>query len=69
MFVGPMEEMILEVLLGLQVHHPPGALQLDLIEGPFQPHGKGGDYLVIPLADLVKVLHENVEGGHHAKNN
>ena len=68
-FLDPMEEVILEVLLGLQVHHPPGALELDLFEGPFQLHGKGGDLLIIPLADLIEVLHENIKEGQCAKNN
>ena len=63
-----MEEVILEVLLGLKVHHPPGVLELDLIQGPLQHHGIGGD-LTIPLANLIEVLHENVKGGHHAKDN
>ena len=64
-----MEEVILEVLLGFQVGHPPKALELDLIEGPFQPYGKEGYLLIIPLADLKEVLHENAKGGHCAKNN
>ena len=64
-----MEEAILEVQLHLQVCHPSGALKLDLIEGPFQPHGKGGDLLVITLVDLIEVQHENIKGGHCAKNN
>ena len=63
-----MEEAIIEVLLGLQVHHPSRALELDLIEGPFQPCGKGGDLLIITLGDLIDVLYENIEGGHCAKN-
>ena len=64
-----MEEVILEVLLHLQVHHPPWALKLDLIEGPFQPCGKEGDLLIITLGDLKEVLYENIKGGHHARNN
>ena len=64
-----MEEAILEVLLGLQVHHPSGALELDLIKGSLQPHEKGGDLLIISPADLIEILHENIEGDHCAKNN
>ena len=64
-----MEEAILEMLLCLQVHHPPWALELDLIEGALQPGGKGGNLLIITLGDLIEVLQENVKGGHHAKNN
>ena len=64
-----MEEVIFEVLLYLQVHHPPGAMKLDLIEGPFQPCGKGGNLLIITLGDLTEVLYDNIEGDHHAKNN
>ena len=48
MLSDPMEEAILEMLLGLQVCHPSGALELELIEGPFQPHGKGGDLSLLP---------------------
>ena len=33
----PMKEVILEVLLGLQVCHPLGALELNFIEVTFQP--------------------------------
>ena len=51
-FVDPMEEVILEVLLCFQVHHPPRALELDLIEGSFQTCGKGWDFLFITLGDL-----------------
>ena len=47
-----MEDKIFEVLLGLQVHHPPVALELDLPEGPFQPRGKGGDLFIIPWLTL-----------------
>ena len=68
-FADPMEEVILEVLLYFQVHHPSGALKLDLIESAFQPHGKGGDLLSITLGDRIEVLHKHVEGGYHAKNN
>ena len=68
-FVDPMEEANLEVPLGLQVHHPPRAFELDLIKGPFQPCGKGGDFLIITLGDLIEVLYENIKGGHCAKNN
>ena len=52
MVLDPMEEVILEVLLGIQVHHPSGTLELDLIEGPFQPHGKRGDLFVTPWLTL-----------------
>ena len=64
-----MEEMILKVLLVLQVHHPSMALELDLVKDPFQPHDKGGSLLIIPLADFIEVLHDNVKGSHCAKNN
>ena len=40
-----------------------------MVEGPFQPYGKGGDLFIITLGDLIEVLHENVEGGQCAKNN
>ena len=40
MLSHPIEEMIPEVLLDLQVCHPPEVLELNLVEGPFQPHGK-----------------------------
>ena len=59
-----MEEAVLEVLLGLQVNHPPGALELDLIEGPFQCCDKGGYLHVITHGDLIEILHENIKGGH-----
>ena len=49
------------MLLGLQVCHPSGALELDLIEGPFQLGGKGGDLLITPLAGLVEVLLKNIK--------
>ena len=52
MLADPMEEAILEVLLGLHVHHPHGVFELDLIKGPFQPCGKGGDLLIITLCDI-----------------
>ena len=65
----PMEEVILEVLLGLQVHHLFRAFELALIEGPFQCHDKGGNLLIIAMADLIEVLPEKVKGGHHAKIN
>ena len=54
-------------MLGLQVCHPARALELDLIEGPFQPHGKGGDLLIITLGNLIEVLYENVKWGQCAK--
>ena len=57
----PNEEAILEVLFGIQVNHPPRALELDLIEGLFQSHGKEGDLLINPLADLIEVLHEDIK--------
>ena len=31
----PVEEPIFEVLLHLSIHDPPGALQPDLVKGPF----------------------------------
>ena len=60
MFLDPMEEAILEVLLGLQAWHSSRALELDLIEGPVQPHVKGGDLSITLLANLIEVLHEKV---------
>ena len=65
MFADPIEEVILEVLLHLQVSHPPRALKMDLILGSFQPHG----LFIVTLDDLIEVLHENVKGSHCAKNN
>ena len=62
-----MEKAVLEVLLDIKVHHPPGALESDLIEGPFQPSGKGGDLLIVALCNFIKILHQDVEGGYHAK--
>ena len=67
MLSHPMEEVIPEVLLGLQVPHPPGALELNLIEGPFQCHGKGGNLSVTPLAHLIKILGEDIKWGPCAK--
>ena len=61
MFSDPMEEVILEVLLDLQVHHPAGALEFDLIESPLEPHSKGGDLLVTLLVDLIEDLHKNIK--------
>ena len=66
MLSHPMEEVSLRVLLGLQVHHPPRALELNLIEGPLQPLGKGGNLFITPLANL-KNLHEHIKQGHCAK--
>ena len=48
MLVDPMKEAIFEVLL-------------DLVEGPFQPCGKGGDLLMLTLGNLIKLLHQDVE--------
>ena len=42
------------MLLHLLIHYPPGALQPDFIEGPFQPHGKGGNLLIVALCHFVK---------------
>ena len=66
-FLDPMEEVILEVLLGLQVCHPPRAF------------GVGSDCGSLPTSWQRRgpshyypgwqILYENVKGGHHAKNN
>ena len=61
MLSHPMEEVIPEVLLSLQVHHPPKALEVNLVEGPFEPHGKGGNLFITPLAHLIKLLHEDIK--------
>ena len=57
MFVDPMEEMIFEMLLHLLICFPPGALHPDLIKGPFQPCGEGGNLLVVTLGNFIKLLH------------
>ena len=49
-----MEEMTLEMLLHLLVCYPPRALQTTLIEGPFQPCGKGGNLLMVTLCNFIK---------------
>ena len=55
--VDPMEEMIFEMLLDLSICYSPGALQPNLIQGPFQPCGKGGDLLMVTLCNFIKNLH------------
>ena len=57
MLADPVEEMIFEILLHLLICYPPGALQPDLIKGPFQPYGRGGDLLMVALHNLIKSLH------------
>ena len=57
MFADPMEEIIFEMLLYLSICYPPGALQTDLNKGPFQPHGKGGNLLIVVLHNFIKILH------------
>ena len=47
MFMDSMKEAVLQVLLDLKVHHPPGELQSDSVEGPFQPCVKEGTPLII----------------------
>ena len=64
-----MEEMVFEVLLYLLVCDSSRALQPDLIEGPFEPHGKGRTLLMVALGDFIEVLHENIKQHHSAKNN
>ena len=64
---SPMEEAIPEVLLSLQICHPPGALELNLVKGPFQPCGKGRNLFTTPLPQFIKTLHDDTEWGHHAK--
>ena len=54
MLSHPIEEVIPEVLLGLQVHHPPKALEVNLVTHPLQPHGKGGNLFITPLAHPIK---------------
>ena len=67
MFVDPMEETIFEMLLHLLTWHPPRALQLDLIKGPFQPHGKRGNLLMVTLHNFIKILHYDIEWCHSSK--
>ena len=57
MLVDPMEETIFEMLLHLLICYACGALQPDLSKGPFQPHGKGGDLLMVDLHNFIKILH------------
>ena len=59
--MDPMEEIIFEVLLHLLISYPPGVLQPDLVESPFQPHGEGGDLLMAALHHFVKILHKDVK--------
>ena len=68
MIADPIKEAVFEILLDLQVHHPHRALQLNLVEGPFQPCGKGGDLLMVTLGNIVEDLHQDVEWCHGAKN-
>ena len=52
-----MEKVNPEVLLGIQFYHPPWALELDLVEGPFQPYEKWGNFPIAPMAHFVDILH------------
>ena len=54
-----MEEMIFEMLLHLLISYPPRVLQPYLVEGPFQSHGEGRDFLVVALHHFVKLLHKD----------
>ena len=49
--------MIFEMSLYLSICYPPRTLQSDLIESPFQPHGKGGNLVMVTLDNLIKSLH------------
>ena len=53
MLVDPVEETILEMPLHLSICYPPRALQPDLIKGPFQPCGKGGNLLMVTLCNFI----------------
>ena len=68
MFMDPVNEMIFEMLLYLSIGYPAGALQPDLVQGPFQPHCKGGNLLMVALCHFVKILYKDVEQCHHAEN-
>ena len=57
MLLDPFEETIFEMLLHLLICYSPGALQPNLIEGPFQPCGEGGNLLVVTLCNFIKILH------------
>ena len=61
MLADHVEETIFEILLHISICYPPGALQPDLVDGPFQPRGKGVDFLMVPLYHLVKILHKDIE--------
>ena len=52
MFPDSVEKAVIEVLLDLKIHHSPRALWSDLVEGPFQPHGKGGTFSLLPCVTL-----------------
>ena len=62
-----MKQVVPEVLLCLQVHHPSRALVLDTVDCPLQPCGREGDLLIITLGDTIDILHKNIKGGHSAK--
>ena len=64
-----MEEVVFRVLLYLSVHDSSRALQLDIIQGPFEPCDKGRNLLVVALCDFMEVLHENIKQHYSAKNN
>ena len=57
-----------EVLLYLLICDSSRALQLDLTEGPFEPHGKRGNLLAVALGDLIEILHENIKQCYSTKN-
>ena len=57
MLVDPVQEMIFEMPLHLSICYPPTALHPDLIKGSFQPHGKGGNLLMVSLDNFIKILH------------
>ena len=52
-----MKGSVLEVLLDLKIHHSSGALQSDLIEGPFQLHSERRNLYIDALHNFIKVLH------------
>ena len=56
-----MKKMIFEMLLHFSIHDPPRALQPDLVKGPFQPCGKGGNLLMVALGDFIEILHKYVK--------
>ena len=61
MFTDPMEEMVFEMLLPLSIGYPPRPLQPDLVEGPFQSCGEGGNLVMVALHHFVKILHKDIE--------